>query len=199
MELYPGFSLFRGLYEFSQSSFTGDALGTHGMRWGDLSDSTNGMKEVFIIIFMEWILALMFAYYMDQVLTSGCGKSHLFFMKEFQKNRSSSFQKLSFQRQDSKVLVDMEKPDVNQEREKVEQLILEPTTNHAIVCDNLRKVYPARDGNPAKFAVRGLSLALPQGDSLWDAWSQWCWEDFFYQHDDRSHEANLWYSICSRS
>lgn len=48
--------------------------------------------------------------------------------------------------------------------ERVEQLLLESSTSHSIVCDNLKKVYPGRDGNPEKFAVRGLSLALPQGE-----------------------------------
>ena len=33
-----------------------------------------------------------------------------------------------------------------------------------MICDNIKKVYPGRDGNPEKFAVRGLSLALPQGE-----------------------------------
>lgn len=42
--------------------------------------------------------------------------------------------------------------------------MLESNTGHAIICDNLKKVYPGRDGNPEKFAVRGLSLALPQGE-----------------------------------
>lgn len=46
----------------------------------------------------------------------------------------------------------------------MEQLLLEPTMNHAIVCDKLRKVYPGKDGNPDKIAVRELSLALPQGE-----------------------------------
>lgn len=46
----------------------------------------------------------------------------------------------------------------------MEQLLLEPAVNHSIVCDNLRKVYPGRDGNPEKIAVTGLSLALPQGE-----------------------------------
>ncbi|CAJ1975258.1 unnamed protein product [Sphenostylis stenocarpa] len=164
MELYPGFALYRGLYEFSQYSFSGDALGTNGMRWGDLSDSTNGMKEVLIIMFVEWLLVLVFAYYIDQVLSSGSRKSPLFFLKGFQKKPHSSFRKPSIQRQKSKVFVEMEKPDVTQEREKVEQLLLEPTINQAIVCDDLRKVYPGRDGNPEKLAVRGLSLALPQGE-----------------------------------
>ncbi|KAK7411461.1 hypothetical protein VNO78_02894 [Psophocarpus tetragonolobus] len=164
MELYPGFALYRGLYEFSQYAFNGDALGTDGMRWGDLNDSTNGMKEVLIIMFVEWLLVLLLAYYLDQVLSSGSRKSPLFFLKRFQKKPHSSFRKPSIQRQKSKVLVQIEKPDVTQEREKVEQLLLEPSINQAIVCDNLRKVYPGRDGNPEKLAVRGLSLALPQGE-----------------------------------
>jgi ABC-type multidrug transport system ATPase subunit len=45
----------------------------------------------------------------------------------------------------------------------VEQLLLEPTANHAILCDNIKKVYHGKDGNPDKLAVRGLSLALPKG------------------------------------
>ncbi|KAI4336022.1 hypothetical protein L6164_014600 [Bauhinia variegata] len=162
MELYPGFALYRGLYEFAQSSFNGDTLGTNGMRWGDLNDSTNGMKEVLIIMLVEWVMVLFVAYYVDQVLSSG--KSPLFFLKGFQRKSSSSFRKPSIQRQGSKVFVQMEKPDVIQEREKVEQLLLEPTTSHAIICDDLKKVYPGRDGNPEKFAVRGLSLALPRGE-----------------------------------
>ena len=32
------------------------------------------------------------------------------------------------------------------------------------MCDNLKKVYPGRDGNPEKFAVKGLSLAVPRGE-----------------------------------
>ncbi|OAY47650.1 ABC transporter A family member 7 isoform X1 [Manihot esculenta] len=164
LELYPGFSLYRGLYEFSQYAFTGNAMGTHGMRWGDLSDSKNGMRQVLIIIFVEWLVVLFVAYYVDQVSASGSGKSPLFFLKNFGKKRPSSFRKPSFQRQGSKVFVDMDKPDVIQEREKVEQLLLEPSTTHAIICDNLQKVYPGRDGNPEKLAVRGISLALPPGE-----------------------------------
>ncbi|MED6193388.1 Phospholipid-transporting ATPase abca7 [Stylosanthes scabra] len=164
LELYPGFSLYRGLYEFAQAAFSAGKLGTHGMRWGDLNNSTNGMKEVLIIMFVEWILVLFFAYYIDQVFTSGSGKSPFFFLKGFQKKTLSSFRKPSLGKQGSKVFIQMDKPDVSQEREKVEQLLLEPTINQAIVCDNLKKVYPGRDGNPDKFAVRGLSLALPNGE-----------------------------------
>lgn len=44
------------------------------------------------------------------------------------------------------------------------QLLQEPTNNHAIVCDDLKKIYPGIDGNPEKFAVRGLFLAVPRGE-----------------------------------
>ncbi|KAF3437771.1 hypothetical protein FNV43_RR20527 [Rhamnella rubrinervis] len=162
-ELYPGFSLHRGLYEFAQYSFTGDYLGTDGMRWRDLNDSKNGMKEVLIIMTVEWLLVLFVAYYVDQVVASGSGKSPLFFLQRFKKKRSS-FRMPSLQRQESKAFVQTDKPDVCQEREKVEQLLLESNTSHSIICDDLKKVYPGRDGNPSKFAVRGLSLALPRGE-----------------------------------
>ncbi|RID58691.1 hypothetical protein BRARA_F01969 [Brassica rapa] len=107
MELYPGFSLYRGLYELSQSAFAADYRGVNGMRWRDFGD---GMKEI------------------------------------------------------SKFFVEMEKPDVCQEREKVEQYLLESTGNCAVLCNNLKKVYSGKDGNPQKLAVRGLSLALLQGE-----------------------------------
>ncbi|CAN1138755.1 ABC transporter A family member 7 [Linum perenne] len=162
LEMYPGFSLYRGLYEFSQYAFIGDSTGTYGMRWENLNDNGNGMKEVFTIMTVEWIVVLFVAYYIDQVLSSG--KSPLFFFKNCGKKPSASLRMPSLRRQGSKVFVNLEKPDVVQEREKVEQLLLEANTSHAIVCDNLRKVYPGRDGNQAKLAVKGLSLALPRGE-----------------------------------
>ncbi|WJX89982.1 Phospholipid-transporting ATPase abca7 [Trifolium repens] len=164
MELYPGFALYRVLYEFAQSATSGSNSGTDGMRWQDLSDNTNGMKEVLIIMFAEWIVVLFVAYYIDQVFSTGSGKSPLFFLKGFQKKPLSTCKKFSIQRQGSKVLPQMEKPDVIQEKEKVEQLLLEPTIDHAIVCDDLKKFYPGRDGNPGKFAVSELFLAVPRGE-----------------------------------
>jgi hypothetical protein len=48
----------------------------------------------------------------------------------------------------------------------VEQLLLEPIANQAVLSDNLKKVYHGKDGNPDKLAVRGLSLAIPKGSVL---------------------------------
>ncbi|KAL0678572.1 hypothetical protein Bca4012_006553 [Brassica carinata] len=117
MELYPGFSLYRGLYEFSIYAYQKNVTGRDGMKWKDFTNSA--MDEVFYIIIVEWTSM-----------------------------------------QSSSVTVEMEKLDATQERAKVEKLMLEPSTSHAIVCDNLKKVYPRRDGNPPKMAVRGLSLAV---------------------------------------
>lgn len=113
MELFPGFSLYRGLYEFSQFSYIGSYMGTKGMQWKDLNNGTNGMKEVMIIITVEWVIVLIVAYYIDQVLTSG--RSPLFFLWRPKKNRSSSFQKTTSQQHETKVFVEAEKPDVENE------------------------------------------------------------------------------------
>ncbi|KAJ8771888.1 hypothetical protein K2173_027065 [Erythroxylum novogranatense] len=164
MEFYPGFSLYRGLYEFGQYAFTGNLLGTSGMKWKNLNDHVNGMKDVLVIMFVEWLLVLFAAYYMDQVSSSGIGKNPLFFLHSFCNKKSSFRRKSSLQRQGSKVFVNMDKPDVSQEREKVEQLLLEPSNSHGIICHDLKKVYPGRDGNPEKVAVKGLSLALPRAE-----------------------------------
>lgn len=113
MELYPGFSLYRGLYEMAQSSFSGDYMGTDGMRWKDVSHSSNGMWEVLVIMSVEWLVVLLVAFYVDQVKQSG--KSPLFFLQNFRKKPLSSFRKPSMRRQDSKVSVPMEKHDILQE------------------------------------------------------------------------------------
>ncbi|EFH41006.1 hypothetical protein ARALYDRAFT_496338 [Arabidopsis lyrata subsp. lyrata] len=156
MELYPGFSLYRGLYEFSQYASRGN-----GMKWQDLSDS--GMGEVFCIMSIEWFLALIVAYYIDQVFTSG--KHPFFFLVNPFKKPSSLPRRPTVQRVDSKkVSIDIEKLDITEEREKVQKLRNEGSTGHAILCDNLKKVYPGRDGNPPKMAVRGLYLSVPSGE-----------------------------------
>ncbi|KAJ0048615.1 hypothetical protein Pint_15237 [Pistacia integerrima] len=164
MELYPGFSLYRGLYEFGQYSFRGHYMGIDGMRWADLADSRNGMREILIIMLIEWVVVLAIAYYIDKIVSSGSAKGPMFFLQNFKKKPHSSTQRPALGRQGSKVFVEIDKPDVVQEREKVEQLLLEPSTSYAVIVDNLRKIYPGRDGNPEKLAVKGLSLALPSGE-----------------------------------
>ncbi|KAG6529388.1 hypothetical protein ZIOFF_011586 [Zingiber officinale] len=165
MELIPGFSLYRALYEFSQYAFIGNLMGTSGMKWGDLSDSENGLLEVLIIMFVEWLVLLPVAFYLDQILGGEVRKDPLFFLDYFHKKSTlPTTTRPGMQEKGSKVFIEMDRPDVSHEREVVEQLLQDSNINHAIISDNLRKVYPGRDGNPDKLAVQGLSLAVPNGE-----------------------------------
>lgn len=81
MELVPGFSLFRGLYEFAQYSFIGAYEGTDGMKWKNLSDKDNGLTTVWAIQVVEWFLFMLLALYLDQVVVSSSGvKKHPLFL-----------------------------------------------------------------------------------------------------------------------
>lgn len=46
----------------------------------------------------------------------------------------------------------------------MEELTANPSMEYPIVCNNLKRVYPARDGNPPKYAVKGFSLAVAKGE-----------------------------------
>jgi ABC-type protease/lipase transport system fused ATPase/permease subunit len=52
------------------------------------------------------------------------------------------------------------------QRETVIQVMQQLDSGYAVVCDDLKKVYNGKDGNPDKFAVKGVSLALPNGECL---------------------------------
>ncbi|XP_004242168.1 ABC transporter A family member 7 isoform X1 [Solanum lycopersicum] len=164
MELYPGFSLYRGLYELSQYAQGGYLVGTSGMFWEYLSYSNNGMREVLIIMSIEWVVFLIVAYYLDQVISSGSGnrRSLLFFLRNSKRKHLMSLEKSSFHSAESRVQI--ENNDVSEEREKVEQLLEKPHSNYSAICYNLKKMYPGKDGNPDKLAVKGVTLALPRGE-----------------------------------
>ncbi|XP_035816872.1 ABC transporter A family member 7 isoform X5 [Zea mays] len=165
MEIVPGFSLYRGLYELGQYAFSGSSIGTTGMTWRSLKDPLNGMRDVMIVMSVEWAVLLILAFYLDQtsLLGGGVRKNPFFCFRCLQKKCATSLHEPSFVQQDSKVILDMEKSDVALERKVVEQFLIDPNANQAIICDNLRKVYHGRDGNPDKLAVRGLSLVLQKG------------------------------------
>ncbi|THU59096.1 hypothetical protein C4D60_Mb03t21390 [Musa balbisiana] len=115
MELIPGFSLYRGLYELSQYSFKGDQMGTSGMQWRDLNDRQNGMKDVLIIMFVEWLVFLLVAFCLDQALGGGIRKVPLFLLNYFQKKSPSSQRNRSLQRRGFGAPVETESSDVSQE------------------------------------------------------------------------------------
>ncbi|KAL6599302.1 hypothetical protein ACP70R_045796 [Stipagrostis hirtigluma subsp. patula] len=165
MEIVPGFSLYRGLYELGQYAFSGSTMGATGMTWKSLKEPSNGMRDVLIIMSVEWALLLILTFYLDQasLLGDGVRKNPSFCFRCLQKKYAPSLHEGTLVQQDSKVILNMEKSDVVQERKVVEQLLRDPNANQAIICDNLRKIYPGRDGNPDKLAVQGLSLVLQKG------------------------------------
>lgn len=112
MELYPGFSLYRGLYELGQYSSDASSTRAHGMTWDDLHDSANGMREVLIIMSIEWLVALLVGYFADQVASSSRRTSCLSGLSNL--NKKSSVNKLG-QSDGSKVLLQFDKPDVTLE------------------------------------------------------------------------------------
>ena len=52
---------------------------------------------------------------------------------------------------------------ISLQREMVGQLLQEPNSSYSVICDNLKKVYPGKDGNSKKIAVRELSLSMARG------------------------------------
>lgn len=116
LEIIPAFSLFRGLYEFSQYSFNASQVGTSGMHWRDLNNSVNGMKDALIIIIVEWLILLPAAYYLDYALLQGSRMSHLWFFRSFLRKTPNLRRRPSLHEQDSsRFFLDMEKEDVHKE------------------------------------------------------------------------------------
>jgi hypothetical protein len=121
MELIPGFSLFRGLYELAQYSFIAKYTNTSAMKFRNLSDKGNGMTTVWAIQIVEWALFLVLAWYLDQVVSSSSGvKKHpLFLFHKCCGRRSRGPAALaksaSTAGSGGKVHLEMEKPDVAQE------------------------------------------------------------------------------------
>ncbi|XP_020582487.1 ABC transporter A family member 8-like [Phalaenopsis equestris] len=159
MEIFPAFSIYRGLYELAQYSLRVESLEAPRIGWKDINKDRQGMRAVLIIMVVEWAALLLLGYYLDQVVSNGKGvrKHPLWFLTKFQRKTNRNKQ-----RQGYDILINMDKPDVAQEREIVEKLMQEPCKIQAVLCDDLRKVYPGSDGNPDKHAVRGLSLSISQ-------------------------------------
>ncbi|CAH9072464.1 unnamed protein product [Cuscuta epithymum] len=68
------------------------------------------MREVIIVMFVEWLLVLLFAYYTDQITSSG--KTPPLFLQSFQKKHSPLYQRSNLQRQGSNDSIEVEKHDV---------------------------------------------------------------------------------------
>lgn len=165
LELFPPFSLYRIVYEFSQSALLVSDMGSTGMQWSDLSDTKNGMRSVLTIMILEWILFMLLSFYLDHFgsVQNGIRKALLLLHSHRAAKRSSAAQQQTVQIQEFKASVEMERADVIKEREIVGQLLKEPNSSYSVICDNLMKVYRGKDGNSKKIAVRELSLSMARG------------------------------------
>ena len=114
MEINPGFSLFRGLYEFAQYTLFGSYVGTSGMRWTDLSDPDNGTKDAMLIMLAEWLVLLPVAYYMNQIGT-GTRNDSLNFLTHFHKSKFQYYHKSNNNDEGLNVSINMDKTDVSRE------------------------------------------------------------------------------------
>jgi ABC-type multidrug transport system fused ATPase/permease subunit len=166
LEIIPAFSLYRGLYELGQYAIIASETGSPGMRWSDLNDHTNGMRDVLIIIILEWLILLPIAYYLDHAASVGHTSSPISIIKRLLKKDRASRRITVNEIADKDVHVEMEKLDIIKERETVDQMLQQQTSGYAVICDDLKKVYHGKDGNPDKSAVQGVSLALPYGECL---------------------------------
>ncbi|KAF8697368.1 hypothetical protein HU200_035961 [Digitaria exilis] len=160
MEFIPGFSLYRGIYELSEYAAAGRNMGKPGMRWADLNNPVNGMKDVMILMSIEWIILLLVAFLMDH---RPAWRPLFVFGFLSTKHSSPSEKPNKLKTGSRRVHVDMTKPDVFLERKVVKKLLKDMDMRNMIICHNLKKVYPGKNGNPDKHAVRGLSLALRKG------------------------------------
>ncbi|PHU19707.1 hypothetical protein BC332_10858 [Capsicum chinense] len=185
MELYLGFSLFRGLYKFAKYAFHGNLMGTDGMRWKDLSDGKNGM-EILIIMIVQWLVFLVLAYYIDQISSSG--KDPLFSLWNSRKKLSHFPKKLRSKRLGSKVFVQMEKPHVVQEGKMV--------TRVKICSERIALALPQEEC----FGMLGPNGAGKTTfiNMIAETENSTPVSDNFLLTDNWAHKTNLWYCICSR-
>jgi hypothetical protein len=109
MEIFPGFSLYRGIYELAEYASAGRNMGKPGMQWADLNDPINGMQDVLILMSVEWTVLLVVAFLLDHRPTW----RPLFLFGLFSTKHSSPSRKPDrLKRRSSRVHVDMEKADV---------------------------------------------------------------------------------------
>ena len=112
LEIIPEFSLYRGLYELGQYAARASETGGSGMRWSDLNDHTNGMRDVLIIIILEWLVLLPVAYYLDHAASVGHNSSLLSVIKCLLK-KDRTWRRVTVNRvPDSEIQVEMEKADI---------------------------------------------------------------------------------------
>ncbi|CAL4970641.1 unnamed protein product [Urochloa decumbens] len=161
MEFFPPFSLYRIIYELSPPPATGFYSDFSGVQLGDLSDPENGILVLLIIMVLEWVTFLFLTLYLDDFgcLQNGIRK----LLTGSRPDGSGQTQKLPTQPQEFEASIEIDRTDIMREREIVDRFLQQPDNTYSVIIDNIRKVYPPKDGNAEKVAVKGFSLSIQRG------------------------------------
>jgi len=152
ISMVPPFALFRGLLDLRYAV----NFGGPGMSWALMNEPDVQLDDVFIFLFVEWIVLLLAAVYMEMVFPSGVGVQHhpLFFLQ-----KSFWFPSVELEAVRREVTT-KEPKDVALEREAA----WDETQPRMIKMLDLRKVYPASRGNPPKVAVDNMAMTVRKGE-----------------------------------
>ncbi|XP_008645661.1 ABC transporter A family member 10 isoform X3 [Zea mays] len=167
MELLPAFSLYRIVYEFSRfaQAQPENYMASSGIQWADMTNPESGLAGVLTIMAVEWLLFLLFAFYLDHFRSykDGIRKAAALVRSRIHGNHSEAAQQQNVQLQEFRASIQLERTDVLKEREIVELISKESDRSYSVICDNLGKVYRGKDGNADKIAVRGISISMSRG------------------------------------
>ncbi|KAL0046688.1 hypothetical protein WJX82_007270 [Trebouxia sp. C0006] len=143
VELIPSFALYRALYEQAAYAFKATYQnGGHGLNFSDLHDYNNHWIYVTCVCAVETVLAVVLAW-------QGHASSQAMPPNKLVKVAP----------RDTVVTAH----DVQMaERDRVSAMT--SFEDECIVMRDLRKVYPSQDGNPAKQAVKNLTMAVERGE-----------------------------------
>ncbi|WVZ77360.1 hypothetical protein U9M48_025238 [Paspalum notatum var. saurae] len=162
MEFFPPFSLYRIIYELSPPPATGFYSDFSGVHLGDLSDTENGILVLLIIMLFEWATFLFLTLYLDEF---GCFQNGIrkLVQASHPDRNHQAIQKPSTQPQEFEASIEIDRTDILREREIVDRFLQQPDCSYTAIIDNIRKVYPPKDGNTEKVAVKGFSLSIQRG------------------------------------
>ena len=162
VEFIPTLGLFRGLYEFAEYAFLGAYTGKGGLDWSKLGDSKNGMSDVLLIFFFEWLILLVAGIIMHD---ESYYKAVINFGRSGGK-RAQKFVEMSDMTgkvEPSSVDVEVQAEDVAEERQKVKKLI-QKENKGPVLASNLRKVFKV--GGTKKVACNGVDLGVMDGECI---------------------------------
>jgi hypothetical protein len=119
MELLPAFSLYRIVYEFSRfaQAQPENYMVSSGIQWADVTNPESGLAGVLTIMVLEWLLFLLFAFYLDHFRSfkDGIRKAAALVRSRIHGKHSEAAQQQNVQLQEFRASIQMERTDVVKE------------------------------------------------------------------------------------